>query len=448
MTRMFGTDGVRGIANAELDGLLAYRLGQAGAQVLIDGAAMPTVLVGTDTRISGDMLKCALMAGICSVGAHAVDLGVITTPAIAMLTRRLGADAGVMISASHNPAKDNGIKFFNKEGYKLSDALEDQIEALVRSDCAGIPMPTGEGVGRIEARPELRRTYIDLLKQRCACDLSGMKIVLDCANGAASAIAPVLLAELGAQVISMHAQPDGLNINAGCGSTHPESLQQRVLAEGADCGMAFDGDADRLIAVDDKGRIVDGDQMLVICSRSLKAKGRLAGNTCVVTVMSNMGLDLAMREAGIEVVHTAVGDRYVLERMLQDGYVIGGEASGHMIFLEDNTTGDGVMSALHILQIMSETGKPLSELADQMQHLPQVLVNVKCAGEKKYLYKESEEIMDRIAQIEARLAGCGRVLVRPSGTEAVVRVMLEGPDEATITAYAQELAALMKEKMN
>lgn len=448
MTRMFGTDGVRGIANAELDGLLAYRLGQAGAQVLIDGAAMPTVLVGTDTRISGDMLKCALMAGICSVGAHAVDLGVITTPAIAMLTRRLGADAGVMISASHNPAKDNGIKFFNKEGYKLSDALEDQIEALVRSDCAGIPMPTGEGVGRIEARPELRRTYIDLLKQRCSCDLSGMKIVLDCANGAASAIAPVLLAELGAQVISMHAQPDGLNINAGCGSTHPESLQQRVLAEGADCGMAFDGDADRLIAVDDKGRIVDGDQMLVICSRSLKAKGRLAGNTCVVTVMSNMGLDLAMREAGIEVVHTAVGDRYVLERMLQDGYVIGGEASGHMIFLEDNTTGDGVMSALHILQIMSETGKPLSELADQMQHLPQVLVNVKCAGGKKYLYKENKEIMDRIAQIEARLAGCGRVLVRPSGTEAVVRVMLEGPDEATITAYAQELAALMKEKMN
>lgn len=448
MTRMFGTDGVRGIANAELDGLLAYRLGQAGAQVLIDGAAMPTVLVGTDTRISGDMLKCALMAGICSVGAHAVDLGVITTPAIAMLTRRLGADAGVMISASHNPAKDNGIKFFNKEGYKLSDALEDQIEALVRSDCAGIPMPTGEGVGRIEARPELRRTYIDLLKQRCSCDLSGMKIVLDCANGAASAIAPVLLAELGAQVISMHAQPDGLNINAGCGSTHPESLQQRVLAEGADCGMAFDGDADRLIAVDDKGRIVDGDQMLVICSRSLKAKGRLAGNTCVVTVMSNMGLDLAMREAGIEVVHTAVGDRYVLERMLQDGYVIGGEASGHMIFLEDNTTGDGMMSALHILQIMSETGKPLSELADQMQHLPQVLVNVKCAGGKKYLYKENKEIMDRIAQIEARLAGCGRALVRPSGTEAVVRVMLEGPDEATITAYAQELAALMKEKMN
>lgn len=448
MTRMFGTDGVRGVANAELDGLLAYRLGQAGAQVLIDGAAMPTVLVGTDTRISGDMLKSALMAGICAVGAHAVDLGVITTPAIAMLTRRLGADAGVMISASHNPAKDNGIKFFNKDGYKLSDALEDKIEELVRSDCAGVPMPTGDGVGRIEARPELRRTYIDLLKQRCTCDLSGMKIVLDCANGAASAIAPVLFSELGAQVIAIHAQPDGLNINAGCGSTHPESLQQRVLAEGADCGMAFDGDADRLIAVDDKGCIVDGDQMLVISAKSLQKKGHLAGNTCVVTVMSNMGLDIAMRESGIEVVRTAVGDRYVLERMLQDGYVLGGEASGHMIFLEDNTTGDGVMSALHILQIMSETGKPLSELAGQMQRLPQVLVNVKCASEKKHLYKENQEIMDRIAQIESRLAGCGRVLVRPSGTEALVRVMLEGPDEAVINTYAQELASLMRANMN
>lgn len=448
MARMFGTDGVRGIANTELDGLLAYRLGQAGAEVLIDGAEMPTVLVGTDTRISGDMLKSALMAGICSVGAHAVDLGVITTPAIAMLTRQLGADAGVMISASHNPAKDNGIKFFNKDGYKLSDALEDKIEALVRSDCTGIPMPTGDGVGRIEARPELRRTYIDLLKQRCTCDLTGMKIVLDCANGSASVVAPELFSELGAQVIAMHAEPDGLNINASCGSTHPESLQRRVVEEGADCGLAFDGDADRLIAVDDKGRIVDGDQMLVICSRALKQKGRLAGNTCVVTVMSNMGLDIAMREAGIDVVRTAVGDRYVLERMLQDGFIIGGEASGHMIFLEDNTTGDGLMSALHILQVMAETGKPLSALADQMQRLPQVLVNVKCAGDKKHLYKENAEIMARIAQIESSLAGCGRVLVRPSGTEALVRVMVEGPDEATINACAQELAELMKEKMS
>lgn len=450
MARMFGTDGVRGIANTELDCLLAYQLGRAGAQVLIDGnsAEMPTVLVGTDTRLSGDMLKCALMAGICSVGAHAVDLGVITTPAIAMLTRRMGADAGVMISASHNPAKYNGIKFFNKEGYKLSDALEDEIEAIIRSGCEGLPSPIGEGVGRIDPRPELCRTYIDLLKENCTCDLTGLKIVLDCANGAASAIAPVLFRELGAEVITLHAEPNGMNINAACGSTHPESLQEKVLAEHADCGMAFDGDADRLIAVDDKGRIVDGDQMLVICSKSLKSKGKLKNNTCVVTVMSNMGLDIAMKEADVQVVRTAVGDRYVLERMLQDGYVLGGEQSGHIIFLDDNTTGDGVMSALHILQIMSETGRKLSDLADQMQHLPQVLVNVKCAGDKKYLYRENTEIMEMIASIEQKLEGCGRVLVRPSGTEALVRVMLEGPDEETISAYAHQLADLMKEKMN
>jgi len=448
MARMFGTDGVRGVANTELDSLLAYQLGRAGAQVLMGEAEKPVVLIGMDTRISGDMLKGALMAGICSVGAHAVDLGVITTPAIAMLTRVMGADAGVMISASHNPAKYNGIKFFNREGYKLSDALEDQIEALIRGNCEGVPSPVGEGVGRIQARHEMCRTYIDLLKENCRCDLTGLKIVLDCANGAASAIAPVLFEELGAHVVAIHAQPDGMNINDNCGSTHPESLQEKVLEAGADCGMAFDGDADRLIAVDEKGRLVDGDQVLVMCAKALKEKGELKNNTCVVTVMSNMGLDIAMREAEINVVRTAVGDRYVLERMLQDDYIIGGEQSGHVIFLEDNTTGDGVMTALQILRIMAESGKKLSVLADQMVRLPQVLVNVKCANEKKSLYKEDAVIMGKIADIEGKLEGCGRVLVRPSGTEALVRVMLEGPDEATITAYANELADLMKTKMN
>ena len=440
MPRMFGTDGVRGIANTELDCTLAYQLGRAGAQVLISGTHRPTVLVGTDTRISGDMLKSALMAGICSVGAHAVDLG-------AMLNREMNADAGVMISASHNPAKYNGIKFFSGEGYKLSDALEDEIEAIIRSGCAGVPSPEGKDVGRIEARPEMRRTYLDLLKAKCRCDLKGLKIVLDCANGAASAIAPVLFDELGAEVITIHAEPDGMNINADCGSTKPESLQKAVMEHHADCGMAFDGDADRLIAVDNLGRIVDGDQMLVICGSFLKQKGLLVGNTCVATVMSNMGLDIALKQADIRLERTAVGDRYVLENMLENGYVLGGEQSGHVIFLKDNTTGDGIMTALHLMQVMTETGKTLAELADQMQHLPQVLVNVKCAGEKKYLYREDSVIMDRIAAIEGLLSGQGRVLVRPSGTEALVRVMLEGPDEAVISAYAEELACLMKERM-
>ena len=451
MARLFGTDGVRGVANTELDSLLAYQLGRAGAHVLMGNAAdgkKPVMLIGMDTRISGDMLKSALMAGICSVGAHAVDLGVITTPAIAMLTRVLGADAGVMISASHNPAKYNGIKFFNKEGYKLSDALEDEIEALIRNHCADIPSPIGDGVGCTETRPEMRRKYIDLLKESCKCDLTGIKIVLDCANGAASAIAPVLFEELGAQVIAIHAQPDGMNINANCGSTHPESLQRMVLETGANCGMAFDGDADRLIAVDEKGRLVDGDQVLVMCSRALKARGELRNNTCVVTVMSNMGLEIAMHEADINIVRTAVGDRYVLEKMLQDDYILGGEQSGHVIFLKDNTTGDGVMTALQILRIMAESGSKLSALADQMQRLPQVLVNIKCANEKKNLYQENLEIMQRIADIESKLEGCGRVLVRPSGTEALVRVMLEGPDQETINAYANELADLMKSLMN
>lgn len=448
MARMFGTDGVRGIANTELDCTLVYNLGRAGAQVLTSGTHKPTVVIGMDTRISGDMLKCALMAGICSVGAHAIDLGVITTPAIAMLTRHLNADAGVMISASHNPAKYNGIKFFDKDGYKLSDALEDEIEVLVKSGCESAPSPIGGDLGCIQNKSEMRRTYIDMLKKQGNCDLTGYKIVLDCANGAASAIAPVLFEELGAQVIAIHAQPDGLNINDHCGSTHPEFLQSLVLLEHADCGMAFDGDADRLIAVDDMGRIVDGDQMLVICAKALNKIGELPAATCVATVMSNMGLEIALNDAGIDVVRTAVGDRYVLEKMLAEDYVLGGEQSGHIIFLRNNTTGDGIMTALHLLQIMAGSGEKLSALADQMKRLPQVLINVKCAGDKKYLYLEDEIIMDKIADIEHKLTGNGRVLVRPSGTEALVRVMLEGPDEQTITEYAQQLAQLMKERMN
>lgn len=448
MPRMFGTDGVRGIANTELTGNLAYDLGRAGAQALTQGTHKPTVIIGSDTRRSCDLLKCALMAGICSVGAHAVDLGVLPTPAIALLTRQMGADAGVVISASHNPAKYNGIKFFNREGYKLSDALEDEIEALVRGGCAGVPSPTGAELGRIETRPEMRAEYLEALVQRAGADLSGLTIALDCANGAASRVAPELFARLGARVVSRACEPDGMNINLDCGSTHPEALQALVAESGADVGLAFDGDADRLIAVDEAGKIVDGDEMLVVCGRALKEKGQLPGDTVVATVMSNMGLDIALRQSGIRVERTAVGDRYVLERMLQGGYVLGGEQSGHIIFLRDNTTGDGIQTALHLLSILTETGRPLSALAAQMQRLPQVLVNVPCAGEKKHAFAEDAAICARIGEIESELAGCGRVLVRPSGTEALVRVMLEGPDEAMLHRSAEDLAALLRARLS
>ncbi|MGI5884757.1 MAG: phosphoglucosamine mutase [Candidatus Spyradocola sp.] len=448
MPRMFGTDGVRGIANAELTGTLAYDLGRAGAQALTQGAHKPTVIIGCDTRLSCDMLKCALMAGICSVGAHAVDLGVLPTPAIALLTRQMGADAGVVISASHNPAKYNGIKFFSREGYKLSDALEDEIEALVRGGCEGVPSPVGAELGRIETRPEMHDAYLDALLERCQADLHGLTIALDCANGAASRVAPALFARLGARVVSRACDPDGMNINLDCGSTHPEALQKLVVEAKADVGLAFDGDADRLIAVDEKGNIVDGDEMLVICGRALKEKGKLAGNTVVATVMSNMGLDIALRQSGIHVERAAVGDRYVLERMLQGGYVLGGEQSGHIIFLGDNTTGDGIQTALHLLAIQVESGRPLSELAAQMKRLPQVLVNVPCAGEKKHAFAQDEAVCRRIEEIEAELSGCGRVLVRPSGTEALVRVMLEGPDETMLQARAEDLASLLRARLS
>lgn len=443
MGKYFGTDGVRGVANTELTCALAMRLGQAGAQVLSEAAhTRPRILIGRDPRASGDMLSCALIAGICSVGAHAIDVGVMTTPGVAYLTRALGLDAGAIISASHNPVQDNGIKFFSGRGYKLSDALEDKIEALLPAQ-AELPAPVGGDIGRLERMTDAQERYLTHLESLMPHSLASLCVVLDCANGAASAIAPELFTRLGAKVHVIHGSPDGLNINKNCGSTHPEDLQRAVLEHGADVGFAFDGDADRLISVDAQGRIVDGDSMMAILAENMKNQGKLTGNTLVATVMSNMGLEIFLRERGINMVRTAVGDRYVLEEMLEHGYALGGEQSGHIIFHEQATTGDGIVSALNLLRPMLEEEKTLEELAGELPNIPQVLINVPVSNGRKSTLLEDLRIRSRIEAIEQAMQGRGRVLVRPSGTEALVRIMIEGPQEQTIRAYAQELAELM-----
>ncbi len=444
MSRLFGTDGVRGVAGSELTIDLATKLGQAGACVLAKaGSHKPTIIVGCDTRISGTMLANALMSGICSVGANAIFVGVCPTPAVAYLTRIHDVDAGVVISASHNPMEFNGIKFFNGQGFKLSDDLEDQIQALIESDMAGVDFPTGDGIGHVEYHFALGREYIDFEKKAVPVDLTGMKIVVDCAEGASYYTSPQTLAELGAELVVIHNHPDGTNINAGCGSTHMEELMERVVAEGAACGIAFDGDADRMLAVDEHGHLVDGDQIMAICANYMKEKGTLKADTCVVTVMTNLGFSLMAEKQGIHLETTKVGDRYVLENMQANGYNIGGEQSGHVIFLDDNTTGDGLLSALHLLQVMVDTGKPLSELASIMEVLPQALVNAKVPNDKKNSYMDYPEIAAAIEALDKKFAGEGRVLIRPSGTEPLVRVMIEGKDQALIDQDAKELADLI-----
>jgi len=374
MARMFGTDGVRGVAGSELTIELATKLGQAGAYVLTkEQEHQPTIIVGCDTRISGGMLASALMSGICSVGANAIFVGVMPTPAIAYLTRKHKVDAGVVISASHNPMEFNGIKFFNGEGYKLSDALEDEIEDLINNNMKDVVMPIGSGVGKIEYRFDLVEQYIKFMKKCVPVDLSGMKIVVDCAEGAAHYTSVKTLQDLGAELVAIHTEPDGTNINANCGSTHMDELKARVVYEKAQVGLAFDGDADRMLAVDENGELVDGDQIMAICGLHMKEKGTLKKETIVVTVMSNLGLTLMAQKEGVKLEKTKVGDRYVLENMMENGYNLGGEQSGHVIFLDDNTTGDGLLSALNLLRVMVETKKPLSELASVMQVLPQAL---------------------------------------------------------------------------
>lgn len=448
MGRLFGTDGVRGVANEELTPQLAMQLGQAGAYVLSrENQHKPTIMVGCDTRISGDMLANALMAGACSVGANAVFVGVVPTPAVAYLTRKYKVDAGVVISASHNPVEFNGIKFFDGNGYKLPDSLEDEIEALIRNGMQGIKFPIGAGVGKIKYRTDAREEYINHAIQAVKVDLSGLKIVVDCAEGAAFYTSIEALKESGAEIVAIHTNPDGTNINANCGSTHMEELQARVVYEKANLGLAFDGDADRLLAVDENGKIVDGDQIMAIVGSHMKAQGKLKLDTIVATVMSNLGFFLMGEKNGIHIEQTKVGDRYVLERMREMGASLGGEQSGHIIFLDENTTGDGLLSALHLLKVVVETEKPLSELAKIMEVMPQALLNAKVPNHKKEHYMDYPEIADAIAALDKKFAGEGRVLIRPSGTEPLVRVMIEGKDQKMIEAEARKLADLIQNIM-
>lgn len=444
MGRLFGTDGVRGVAGVELTIELATKLGQAGAYVLTkENSHKPTIIVGCDTRISGGMLASALMSGICSVGANAIYVGILPTPAIAYLTRKHKVDAGVVISASHNPMEFNGIKFFNGNGYKLDDAIEDEIEAHINNNMKDVVLPIGSGVGSIEYRFDMAVEYESFMKKSVPLDLSGMKIVIDCAEGASYKTSYNVLKDLGADLVAIHINPDGTNINANCGSTHMEELKARVVYEKAALGLAFDGDADRLLVVDENGQLVDGDQIMAICACHMKKKGELKKDTVVVTVMTNLGFTLMAQREGLNVEVTKVGDRYVLEEMLKDGYNLGGEQSGHVIFLDNNTTGDGLLSALHLLQVVTETGKPLSELASVMQVLPQALVNAKVPNHKKESYMDYPEIAGAIEELEKKFAGEGRVLIRPSGTEPLVRVMIEGKDQKEIEKDAKELANLI-----
>ena len=443
MARLFGTDGVRGVANEELTPLLAMQLGQAGATVLTkENEHRPTIMVGCDTRISGDMLANALMAGICSVGANAVYVGVIPTPAVAYLTKKYKVEAGVVISASHNPVEFNGIKFFDGNGYKLPDSMEDEIEALIRNGMQGVEFPTGSRVGKIKYRTDAREEYINHAVQTVPVDLSGMKIVVDCAEGASYYTSVEALRELGATVVPIHNMPDGTNINANCGSTHMEELQARVVFEKADVGLAFDGDADRLLAVDENGEMVDGDQIMGIVGVHMRDQGKLKKDTIVATVMSNLGFFKMGEREHLNMEQTKVGDRYVLERMREIGASLGGEQSGHIIFLDENTTGDGLLSALHLLQVMVDTKKPLSELAKVMTVMPQALINAKVPNHKKDRYMEYPEIAGAIEELDRKFAGEGRVLIRPSGTEPKVRVMIDGKDQKMIEEEARKLADL------
>lgn len=445
MGKYFGTDGVRGVANSELTPELAFKLGRAGGYVLTkDAKDKPKVLIGRDTRISGEMLEGALVAGLLSIGAEVMRLGVISTPGVAYLSRVMNADAGVMISASHNPVQDNGIKFFGPDGFKLTDEQEAEIEALIDAEDT-LPRPTGKDIGSVSDYFEGGQKYISYLKQTVEEDFMNIHVALDCAHGATSSLATHLFADLEADISTMGASPDGLNINDGVGSTHPKKLAEFVLERGADVGLAFDGDGDRLIAVDEKGQIVDGDQIMYIIGKYLNSKGRLNKNTIVSTVMSNMGFYKALEENGMTSVKTAVGDRYVVEEMRANDYNLGGEQSGHIVFLDFNTTGDGLLTGIQLVNIMKVTGKRLSELAGEMTVYPQKLVNVRVTD--KHGVTQNEKVAAVIAEVEAEMAGNGRVLVRASGTEPLVRVMVEAETEEACETYVHRIAEVVRTEM-
>lgn len=445
MGKYFGTDGVRGVANKELTPELAFKIGRFGGYVLTKNEPNPKVLIGRDTRISGHMLEGALVAGLLSIGVEVMRLGVISTPGVAFLTKALGAQAGIMISASHNPVEDNGIKFFGPDGFKLTDEQENEIEELLDQTEDTLPRPIGAKLGQVIDYFEGSQKYLQYLKQTIDEDFSGLHIALDCANGATSSLAPHLFADLEADISTMAANPDGLNINDGVGSTHPESLAKFVIEKKADIGLAFDGDGDRLIAVDENGNIVDGDQIMFICAKYLNEKGRLNKQTVVSTVMSNFGFYKALEANGIQSVQTAVGDRYVMEEMRKNLYNLGGEQSGHIIFLDYITTGDGMLSALQLINIMKATRKRLSELASEMQKFPQLLKNVRVTDRK--LVQENERIQTVIKEVEAEIGENGRVLVRPSGTEPLVRVMAEARTEELCEYYVDKIVKVVEEEI-
>lgn len=448
MGKLFGTDGVRGIANSDLSSELAYKLGRVGGYFLTKGKKRPKMVVGMDTRISGDMLEGALSAGLNSAGIDVLYLGVLPTPAVACMIKILEADGGVMITASHNPVEYNGIKFFNEEGLKLTDSMENSIEEYILNDLDIETVPVAGEVGRKIRIENPVRKYMDFLKDTINVDFKGLKVAVDCGNGAVYKAAPELLNELGAQVYVIHNDPNGININVNCGSTKPEEIQKLVLETGADIGLSFDGDADRLIAADENGNIVDGDHVLAICGISMKEKGNLKSNTVIGTVMTNMGLDICLGEKDINIIKTNVGDRYVLEEMLSGNHSIGGEQSGHIIFLDYNTTGDGLLTAIQLLSVMKEKNTKLSKLANVMKVMPQVLVNARVAEDKKKSYMEDEIIRNKIEDIEKHFDGKGRVLIRPSGTEPLVRVMIEGENLEELKMHANELAALIEVQLN
>lgn len=445
MGKLFGTDGIRGVANREITAEMAYRMGLAATAYFGQHTdAQPIILIGRDTRISGQMLESALAAGICAAGGKAILLGVIPTPAVAYLARKLGAQAGVVISASHNVFSDNGIKFFGGDGYKLPDAIEAELEEMLLEGLDKIAKPIGERVGTIEHRTDLREDYIQYALSTVQGKLDGMKIVVDCANGSSYQVTPDVLTRLGAEVIVLNNAPTGININDNCGSVHLESLQVAVKEHGADMGIAHDGDADRCLTVDENGEVVDGDHMMAICALKLQQEGKLADNTLVATVMSNIGLHQAMKKAGIRIEVTPVGDRYVLENMRANGYVLGGEQSGHIIFSKVATTGDGLVTALQIVQAVAHSGKKLSELSACMVTFPQLLVNVRV--KTKAGWETNEAIAQAIREGEEALGDTGRILVRPSGTEQLIRVMAEGPTAEVLDTIVGKIADVVRKE--
>ncbi len=449
MGRLFGTDGARGIANVDLDCEMALKIGRAAAFVLTRHTeTKPKIVIGMDTRVSCDMLQSALCAGICSVGADVDILGVVPTPAVAYLICEYSADAGIMISASHNPVEYNGIKLFSSTGYKLSDEMEEEIESLVLDDPSPVTLKTGVEIGRIYKRKSAVKDYIDHIRSTTDIDLTGIKVALDCANGSASVTARMLFSGLGAECVIIHDSPDGMNINENCGSTSLDSLIYAVKRYECDLGIAFDGDADRCLAVDENGRRLSGDQIIAILAKDMKDKGKLVDDTVVVTVMSNFGMHKFAKDNGISLKVTGVGDRYVLEEMVKSGYNIGGEESGHIIFSDFAQTGDGQLSAVQLLTIYKKSGKSLSELASVMTRSPQYLTSVNATAEQKELFKGDEEIEAVIKQVERELADTGRVLVRPSGTENIIRVMIEGADYSTIKGYCGVISRKIEERIN